>query len=587
METRIRLVIAGAVALSFLVSVVPAFSTVIHVPEDLPSIQAGVDVASSGDTVLVAAGTYYEIIEMKGDVNLRSETGWADCVTIDGGGWTFGGVVQFTNLSGSPLLEGFTITNGGHHGLEIYRTNAVIRNCLITENRTNTYGGGVYCHRGFPVFFDCVISENHAELLGGGVIASYDPGLAMTDCRIIRNSSGSSSGGLSSSSSSIFTRCEFLENTAVFSGGGLGLGGHEIFRDCRITGNRALSGGGGGIWCGGGQIFENCNIMDNSANWDGGGVFIYEDKSPISNLEFFQCTISGNVSSGGDGGGIFSGGNPSFDQCRIWDNLAVVGSGGGFYNRGSLKLTECLVTENSAGHNGGGAFCATSDSTLVTQCTFAGNAASGQGGGIYTYSSNLLLTRSIIAFSQDGEGIYCYGGNPPVGIGMCDIYGNEGGDQVCGTDIGGNFSEDPLFCDIATGNYFLDQDSPCLIGADPYIFVIGANGLGDCSVAPVDDPALARQAALGVLGQNHPNPFNPLTTIPFALSKPGRPVLRIFDIAGRQVRTLLQGERYDAGPGQVTWNGRDDSGKVLPSGVYFYRLDVQDFRETRRLVLMK
>lgn len=584
MKTRFRLVITGVVALSILVSVIPAYSTVIHVPADQISIQAGVDAAASGDTVLVATGTYHEIIQMKGDVHLRSETGRADCVTIDGGGWTLGGVVQFTDLSGFPLLEGFTITNGGHHGLEIYRTNAVIRNCLITENRTNTYGGGVYCHRGSPAFFDCIISENYAEEMGGGVVASYDPGLAMTDCKIIRNSSGSTSGGLSSNSSSIFTRCEFLDNTVVFSAGGLGLGGQEIFRNCRISGNQALSGAGGGIWCGGAQIFENCNIMDNSATWNGGGVFIDEDNDPTSNLEFLNCTISGNVSSGGDGGGIFSRGNPTFDRCRIWENSTVKGNGGGINNSGSLELMECLVINNSAGHNGGGIYCASSDSTMVTKCTIVGNAAAWMGGGIYSYGSNLLVTQSIIAFSKYSEGIYCYGGSSSVEIGMCDIFGNDGGDQLCGVDIGGNFSRDPLFCDMATGNYFLDQDSPCLIGVDPYYFAIGANGLGDCSVAPVDDSVYA---ASGALGQNHPNPFNPITTIPFALQKPGRPVLRIFDVAGRQVKTLLHGEQYDAGPGKVTWNGRNDSGKVLPSGVYFYRLDVQDFNETRRLVLMK
>jgi hypothetical protein len=213
-----------------------------------------------------------------------------------------------------------------------------------------------------------------------------------------------------------------------------------------------------------------------------------------------------------------------------------------------------------------------------------GNAAAWKGGGIYTYSTNLLVTQSIIAFSKFSEGIYCYGGGSPVEIGMCDIFGNEGGDQLCGVDIGSNFSRDPLFCDMATGNYSLDQDSPCLIGADPYYFAIGANGLGDCSVAPVDDSV---HAVSGTLGQNHPNPFNPITTIPFSLLEPDRPVIRIFDIAGRQVKALLQGVQYDAGPGQVPWNGRDDSGIVLPSGVYFYRLDVQNFSETRRMILMK
>ncbi|MCK9997377.1 MAG: T9SS type A sorting domain-containing protein, partial [Candidatus Krumholzibacteria bacterium] len=210
-----------------------------------------------------------------------------------------------------------------------------------------------------------------------------------------------------------------------------------------------------------------------------------------------------------------------------------------------------------------------------------------QGGGIYTYSSHLQLTRSIIAFSKDGEGIFCYGDDSHQMVAICDIYGNEGGDQLCGVDTGGNFSEDPLFCDMAAGNLYLDEESPCLIGVDPYYFVIGANGLGDCSVAPVDDSDLARHSASGVLGQNHPNPFNPITIIPFELQKPGHSALRIFDLAGRHVINLLGGEMLGAGPHEVIWNGRDEAGNSVSSGVYFYRLDIQDFSETRRMVLMK
>jgi hypothetical protein len=108
METRTRFVITGLAALAIIVSVIPAFSAIIHVPADQPSIQAGVDAAASGDTVLVAAGTYFEIIEMKGGISLLSETGRADCVTIDAAGQS--GVARFRSLSGPCLLEGFTIT---------------------------------------------------------------------------------------------------------------------------------------------------------------------------------------------------------------------------------------------------------------------------------------------------------------------------------------------------------------------------------------------------------------------------------------------------------------------------------------------
>ncbi len=556
MVTRIQLLIASAVALLFLVSVNPAFSTVIHVPADQLSIQEGIDVAASGDTVLVAAGTYFEIIEMKGGISLRSETGRADCVTIDAG--RLSGVIQLRSLSGPCLLEGFTITGGINHGLDFYESEVVVRNCLITVNSSWFGGGGVNCRDAYVSFFDCVISNNHASYYGGGIYVRGSSQLEMTNCRVIGNS-------------------------ARLTGGGLVTTTPGYFLECTFEGNNSRT-NGGGIWSLGQQTYDRCLIKNNYAKMDGGGVFVAESNVSVEGSLFTQCVISDNIASEGRGGGICIEGRPRFENCKIWGNSASVGSGGGISCSGSPTMTECEIAENFAGRDGGGMHCVSPDSAVVTHCSFVGNSAVRQGGGIYAYSSHLQLTFSIIAFSKEGEGILCYGDNSQLIVSSCDIYGNEGGDQLCGIDTGSNFSEDPLFCDMASGNYFLDQDSPCLIGADPYYFAIGANGLGDCSVAPVDDPV---HAVSGALGQNHPNPFNPITTIPFTLLESGRPVIRIFDVAGRQVKTLLQGVQYDAGPGQVTWTGRDDSGNVLPSGVYFYRLEVQDFIETRRMVLMK
>lgn len=91
--------------------------------------------------------------------------------------------------------------------------------------------------------------------------------------------------------------------------------------------------------------------------------------------------------------------------------------------------------------------------------------------------------------------------------------------------------------------------------------------------------------AFGV-GQNFPNPFNPLTTISFSLAEPGRVVLRIFDVAGRPVRTLVDGWR-DAQRYEVTWDGRDDTGRVVASGVYLYQLVAPGCAETKKMVLLR
>jgi len=88
------------------------------------------------------------------------------------------------------------------------------------------------------------------------------------------------------------------------------------------------------------------------------------------------------------------------------------------------------------------------------------------------------------------------------------------------------------------------------------------------------------------LAQNFPNPFNPITTIGFGIKEPGHISLRIYDTAGRLVRTVID-ESRPAGRYEVGWNGSDDNGAPAASGVYFYRLRAGDFLETKKMVLLR
>jgi hypothetical protein len=91
------------------------------------------------------------------------------------------------------------------------------------------------------------------------------------------------------------------------------------------------------------------------------------------------------------------------------------------------------------------------------------------------------------------------------------------------------------------------------------------------------------------LAQNYPNPFNPITTIQYSVKgDQSSPYvsLKIFNLLGQQVRTLVDGDR-DSGYYSVTWDGRDDRGREVPSGVYFYRLIAGTFSGTKKMVLMK
>jgi len=84
-----------------------------------------------------------------------------------------------------------------------------------------------------------------------------------------------------------------------------------------------------------------------------------------------------------------------------------------------------------------------------------------------------------------------------------------------------------------------------------------------------------------------PNPFNPQTTIAFENPRQEEVTLRIFDLSGRLVRELIAGEFRAPGRHEIVWNGRDDAGRQVASGTYFYRLEAGEFAETKRMVLVK
>ena len=95
------------------------------------------------------------------------------------------------------------------------------------------------------------------------------------------------------------------------------------------------------------------------------------------------------------------------------------------------------------------------------------------------------------------------------------------------------------------------------------------------------------------LGQNYPNPFNPTTTIPFRVNgsqfmvhSPVRTTLIIYNILGQRVNTLFD-ESLKPGTYQAIWDGKNDAGEKVPSGVYFYRLTSDNISETRKMVLMR
>jgi hypothetical protein len=88
------------------------------------------------------------------------------------------------------------------------------------------------------------------------------------------------------------------------------------------------------------------------------------------------------------------------------------------------------------------------------------------------------------------------------------------------------------------------------------------------------------------LGNNYPNPFNPSTTIRYSIPITGYVRLRVFDVSGREVASLVNGVQ-SAGTHVVNWHGTDDGGRTLASGAYFYMLESLGQQITRRMLLLK
>ncbi len=88
------------------------------------------------------------------------------------------------------------------------------------------------------------------------------------------------------------------------------------------------------------------------------------------------------------------------------------------------------------------------------------------------------------------------------------------------------------------------------------------------------------------LSQNYPNPFNPSTTIEFSLPTRSDVALKVFNVLGQEVAVLLN-KTISAGTYKVIWDGHNQNGNEVASGVYFYKLETTEFVETKKMILLK
>lgn len=93
-------------------------------------------------------------------------------------------------------------------------------------------------------------------------------------------------------------------------------------------------------------------------------------------------------------------------------------------------------------------------------------------------------------------------------------------------------------------------------------------------------------AEAATLGQNYPNPFNPATTIPYTIERESEVTLTVYDIAGREIRKVAEGQKT-TGSYTAVWNGSDEQGFQVPSGVYLVRLQAGNEVHTKKMILTR
>ena len=531
------------------------FATTIHVPGDQPTIQAGLNSAVEDDTVLVAAGTYYENIIWPAVNGIKLiGSGQEECI-IDGNHQT--SVIRFecesVVIDTSTMLAGFTITSGHADGGGIHcRYASPTLTSITLSDNYGSFGGGIYCLESSPVLIDVTVSHNDGYYYGGGIYCNSSS-LSLTNVTITFNQTNSMGQG--------------------YDGGGVYCTNSSLFMEnVTISGNHA----GEDYSCGGGMYCRNSNLVltdvmiCNNSTYQGGGIYCRD-----SNLTLANLTIYSN-SADTDGAGIYCG-----SSHLVMENVKVTHNdsssqlntckGGGIYIGYSYAVLECVtVTQNMAqgdyGGYGGGIYCNISRPVFVN-VTVSDNSANSDGGGIYcARGAHPSLSNCILWNNAPQEVFFSQNWDPDsITISCSDIQGGESGIET--NDNGtvywleNNIDADPLFCDPQNDIFYrLRLDSPCRTDVCGFMGYTGET----CDGEGVEDRVAAPSGFY--LAEAYPNPLNPSTAIEYSLPTPCNVTLSVYNINGQLVDVIHEGF-MPAGQYSVSWIPGD-----LPSGIYLVEL---------------
>ncbi|MBI5704366.1 MAG: M4 family metallopeptidase, partial [Chloroflexi bacterium] len=363
------------------------------------TINGAIGKAASGDTILVAAGTYTgtntEVVLIDKDITLS-------------GGWN----VSFTTQSGMSTIDGQNARVGVHES-----GNNVSMDRFIIKSSSRPYGGGGIISSGNLTITNSSIQNNSASTYGGGIY-KYFGSLTLNNITISNNS-------------------------ATYDGGGIyNIGGTLTVNNVTISNNTA--GSGGGIYNHLGNLtLNNTSVHNNTASSDGGGIFNF------GILSLNNTTISNNTAS--FGGGITNGVNGSayLSNATISNNMAKFG--GGIYGD-NVTLTNSILASNIATNSGpdcAGSFTLKSNGynligNITGGCTFTSTTGDKVGTNASPINPRLTLLQ------DNGGSTYTHApmvGSPAIDAGNPATPGS-GGNACLAIDQRGVSRPDGTRCDI-------------------------------------------------------------------------------------------------------------------------------------------
>ena len=440
-----------------------ASAAILNVPGDYPSIQAAVDVAKGGDTILLADGTYTGPDNRNIDLNKKTPL-------------TFR---SFSNNSHQCTIDcehsgrAFFADSGEHLDIEAI---GIINGSVIDK------GGAIYCYNSGLVVKRCFFSNNSAS--NGGAIYSYvasdvKASFLIYDSYFLSNRANHSGGALYTSAAALVSGCSFSSNQAE-NGGGVQINGSRAatISRCIFSANIA-TGSGGALKLAVRSSMTDCTFAHSYAANSGGAVFAYFNSN---HTLFTGCRFMSNRA-GKSGGAVYTGA-PELKNCIFNKNTAesATAGGGALYVSSAATLKNCLFTENAANGNGGAVYVSSyyvppAPDATCTNCTFVGNSAQKNGGALWcnipstTGSEKFLTLKNCIMWDDEAaSGDEIFEENTSATVSYSDVKGGHAGVsnlndypkfRIYSGSGGSSFPERSL--SIASGyDYHLCCNSPCV-----------------------------------------------------------------------------------------------------------------------------